>query len=337
MLLPSSNPWITQPTHSALVPLPTHSLWASTSGPLRPASAPLLIFFTGAGGPSASLIKLQQALSTFIRVLFYDRAGYDRSTLPPYDAANGGANGKDIYAQDTARDLATLLDLTGLKPPYILAAHSYGGIPARAFLALQPSSVAGLCLLDTATELMLALFSRVPPLELDAVARNVDFEALTHLREECGMSDEEWEYAAQAVPRCAEALKREDTHASAYRLAGELQTERVVMGDRPLSVVHLNMARDCRMMFDAGVALGDGTEEERSVAGEFIERFGLFQDMIARAQCGLSRDARYVYYEQWGHDLPIRRPEVAAVEVKRVVERVEENRLLSKAEYRRGI
>jgi hypothetical protein len=81
----SDNPWLTSPHHADLVPIGTHSLWASVSGPIRTPNSPLLIFFTGAGGPSALYIKLQQALSSHIRCLFYDRAGYDRRQEVPHD------------------------------------------------------------------------------------------------------------------------------------------------------------------------------------------------------------------------------------------------------------
>ena len=74
----TSNPWHTLPHHSALTSIGTHSLWASVSGPIRTPNSPLLIFFTGAGASVALYTKLQQALSSHIRCLFYDRAGYDQ-------------------------------------------------------------------------------------------------------------------------------------------------------------------------------------------------------------------------------------------------------------------
>lgn len=118
-----------------------------------------MIFITGAGGASAIHVKLQQRLTPYIRCLFYDRAGYDRSTLPPLDSENGDK----IVADDTARDLTNLLAATGLEPPYLLVAHSFGGIIARTFLAHHndnPTTIAGMLLFDTATELMLRLSSR---------------------------------------------------------------------------------------------------------------------------------------------------------------------------------
>jgi pimeloyl-ACP methyl ester carboxylesterase len=324
MRVKNDNPWRTQPHHADLVNIGTHSLQASISGPTRHGNAPLLIFFTGAGAPCAPYVKLQQQLSSIVRVLFYDRAGYDRSTLlPPRSSDND-----KIYAADTAQDLTKLLAITQLAPPYILVGHSFGGIPARAFLELHrdnPAVVAGMMLLDSATELMLAFFPRVPPLELNAVAKNVDWEELTNLHEESGLSDEEWQYAIAAQERCAEAARREDTHASAHQLALAYQLEQQTLGSRPLSVIRMRAVQDYQMLYDAGVANGDGTEDERRAAREFIEKFGLFHDQISKAQCWLSTNVVFKYFCRWGHDMPIRRPSIAAEEIRNLVERVKEN------------
>ncbi|OAL54122.1 alpha/beta-hydrolase, partial [Pyrenochaeta sp. DS3sAY3a] len=321
MRLQTTNPWNILPSHSGLVSIKTHSLWASVSGPLRTSPTdPLLIFITGAGGASAAYIKLQQHLSSFVRVLFYDRAGYDRSTLP-----ENVSSSKKIYAADTARDLAALLAATHLAPPYILVAHSYGGIIARAFLALHAHSthvITGVLLLDAATEMLLRLFARVPPLELVAVAQNVDWNALTDLQGQSGMSEREYRYALEASGRCVHALSLEDTHESAHQLALRRQLDNQALGDTPLSVLRCNTERDFWMMYHAGVELGDGTQQERRAAREFMRDFGAFHEQVARAQCRLSRNWVYKYYGEWGHDLPIRKPEVVGEEVRKLLERV---------------
>lgn len=321
MRLAVDNIWRDSLSHSGFVCVGPHSLWASVSGPIRKPSCPLLIFITGAGASSAVYIKLQQALSAHARVLFYDRAGYDRSTLPPATALPDGK----IHAADTARDLTKLLRVTQLEPPYVIISHSYGGIPARFFLELHkenPDTIAGMVLCDTATELMLQLFTRVPDANLVAVAQNVDWEALTHLKEQSGMSDAEWAYAMDAQQRTAAALKLEDTHASAEELALCEQFKHQTLGEKPLLVLRFNMASDCQRMYDEGVRLGDGTEEEREKARRFILLLGLYQDQIARAQCRLSKNAEYECFEEYGHDTPIRKPHFVAEEIRTYLERL---------------
>lgn len=321
MRIKNDNPWQSQLCHEGLVDIGTHCLWASSSGPIRGQKDPLIIFITGAGGPCAVYTKLQQQLSRFARVLFYDRAGYDRSTLPP---CNPGMEEK-IYAKDTARDLTKLLGATQLEPPYVLMSHSYGGIIARSFLEIHkdnPEVVVGMMLLDSATELMLQLFQRLPPIELLSVAQNVDWDQLTDIRRQSGMTDEEWEYAIKAQGRCVEALRMEDTHASARQLALKYQFDKQTFGARPLRVLRFNMTMDYQMLYEAGVKNGDGTQEERRKAMEFIQTFGLFHDQIARAQCMLSRDAEFQYYGDCGHDLPIRRSGVIVEELRMLLRRL---------------
>lgn len=185
-------------------------------------------------------------------------------------------------------------------------------------------AIAGLCLLDTATELMLAMVTRIPPLELEAIAKNVDWEKMTNLREESGMTDEEWKYVIGAQGRCVDALKIEDTHASADQLAGCEQFERPVLRDMPLSIVRYDIARQFRMLYDAGVRNGDGTEEERRVARTFIEKIGLYQSQLSRMQLLLSEDSTYRYHGGY-HDSPIRNVNGAEKDVMALVSRAQEH------------
>lgn len=321
MQIKNGNPWQSQLSHSDLVSIGDHSLWASVAGPIRAPASPILIFITGAGASSAVYVKLRDALSEQVRVLFYDRAGYDQSTLPPAPTLRDGK----IHAMDTARDLTKLLRATQLEPPYILMAHSYGGIPARSFLEIHksdPNTVTGMILCDTATELMLQFFTRIPDKNLEAVAKHVDWEALTNLKKESGMSDVEWNYAMQAQERTLRGLAVEDTHASGHELALCEQLNRQTMGNRPLLVLRFNIAGDFQRRFDEGVRLGDGTEEEREQAKKFVLLCHLYSDQIARAQCRLSTDTVYKAFEQYGHDVPIRKPAFITGEVTEYLRRL---------------
>ena len=322
MRLLTDNPWCNSPSYSGLVSVGQHCLWASVRGPIRTPSCPLLIFITGAGASSAVYVKLQQALSDHARVLFYDRAGYDQSTMPPPSAL---PNGK-IYAMDTARDLARLLSETQLRPPYVIVSHSFGGIIARSFLELNKDvahTIMGMVLVDTATELMLQFFAHVPDENLMAVARDVDWEELTHLKEQSGMSELEWDYAMQAQERTQSALKLEDTHASAHELGMKRQLDFQTLKGRPLLVLKYNMAMDFQMLYDEGVRLGGGTVMEREKARNFIQLVEMFQGQVARAQCHLSDNTIFEANEELGHDTPIRKPAVVAEQVRMFLARLQ--------------
>jgi pimeloyl-ACP methyl ester carboxylesterase len=381
MTIHKHNPWLTRPQISGLIPLPDRglSLFASSSGPARKSGEPIVIFFTGAGAPCASYVKVQEHLASFVRTLFFDRAGYDRSTLPSSTTTrdNDGDGGPlQLLAEDGARDLDALLRTIGVDPPYILVGHSFGGIPAREFLHLQlqlqlesrghqeagraeggegeveggvsrvthvTDVIAGMVLYDTATELVLGFYPRVPSVELVEISKDVDWEAVTHLREESGLSDEQWEYIIEAVERTGpRGAKREDTHGSARALAKKRQLERHAYKGGILSVVRCNSTMDYQRMYDEGLKLGAGTQEQRRLARRFVEDWGLYNCQMVRAQLDLvvrdgeegdddaeedrdkarhASDApQYVYHERWGHDSPLRKRELMGDPVRWVLE-----------------
>jgi pimeloyl-ACP methyl ester carboxylesterase len=328
MTIRKHNPWEERAQISALVPLPLRgiSLFATASGPSRSRKQPsggldpVVILFTGAGGPAACYVKVQEHLNRSVRTLFYDRAGYDRSTLPEGD--------EGLTAEEGAKDLEALLEAINVDPPYLLIAHSFGGIPAREFMHLQLEKkrtdervtdiIAGMVLYDTASEMTLAFYPRVPPLDLNAIVEPVDWEKLTNLRQESGMTDDQWNYAIEAVARTTAQIAghREDTHGSAWALAEKKQLERASYGSGILAVVRCNSTGDYQLMYDEGVKLGAGTEEQRENARDFIHKWGLFNHEMIRAQLDLvgseakgdNGRKRYIYLPQWGHDSPMRKP-----------------------------
>lgn len=239
---------------------------------------------------------------------FYDRAGY-------YPSERGCS--KTLTAQDAASELSVLLGQIAVGPPYILIGHSYGGIVARAFLELVPrGAVTGMVLADTATELMFQVFSKIPPPSLDAVAEGVDFAALTHLREESKMSDEEWENALHAIAETQNAMQDQDARGSALALARKHQFQHHALEPWPVVVIRCNMAKDFRTVYEAGIARGQGTEAERADALATIERIELFDDELRTGQLRLSNCNRYVQYPERGHDDVLRHPEMVVEEVR---------------------
>ena len=88
-----------------------------------------------------------------------------------------------------------------------------------------------------------------------------------------------------------------------------------------------NRGKGFQPLYDAGVAVGNGTEEERREARRFIETWRLFADTLAGAQLRLKSPGewewtRYVYREDVGHDVVMRRPEYVVEDVKWVFERL---------------
>ena len=78
----------------------------------------------------------------------YDRPGTTRAL------AEGGISRSDPVPQPvtpsmSAADLHALLDAAGQTGPFVLAAHSYGGLVARDFAHEYPDEVAGMVLVDS--------------------------------------------------------------------------------------------------------------------------------------------------------------------------------------------
>ena len=103
---------------------------------------PTIVLDTGLGLPAASFGPLQRELSKTTRVCTYDRAGYGFSEPGPLPRTN----------RQAASELHDLLTNAHEEAPFILVGHSLGGLNVRFYQSIFPREVAGLILLDAATE-----------------------------------------------------------------------------------------------------------------------------------------------------------------------------------------
>jgi pimeloyl-ACP methyl ester carboxylesterase len=101
------------------------------------------------GEPSGSAVFPQ--VGKFTRVCAYDRPGTTRldGTLSPSTPVR-----QPTTAQDGAADLHTLLRAAKQKGPYVLVAHSWGGLIGRLYASTYPDEVSGLVLLDAGSEFL---------------------------------------------------------------------------------------------------------------------------------------------------------------------------------------
>lgn len=336
MIVASSNEW-ERHDKADLVPIGSYSLFVSTGGPPRKPGAPVVIFVTGGGTPTEAYVHLHGAVSKFARNYFVDRAGYGRSGRPDNGSSSGtktlldrhwaagcsvGGGDGHVTARDSAAELQRVMHAIRVPPPYILAAHSYGGIIARTYYDLFPGDVAGMALLDANTELLQQCLSPMPPASFAAVIADVDPEKVTHLRDESGMSDAEWEAAMAAIVRTMPASADEATHRSGRELARRRQTDHKVMGDKPLLVLQSDMPGGLRLLFEEGLKIGGGTDEDRRQAAWWLESMELFFGQVGRVQLELSSNADHVLFDDVGHDFPIRQPVRTAQVIRRLLLKV---------------
>ena len=103
---------------------------------------PAVIFESGFTGGLFLWGPVQSPIGKETQTLAYERAGLGRSDSGPEPRS----------AEQIALELHALLAAKAIAPPYILVGHSAGGLFVRVFAHLYPKEVAGLVLVDPATE-----------------------------------------------------------------------------------------------------------------------------------------------------------------------------------------
>jgi pimeloyl-ACP methyl ester carboxylesterase len=101
-------------------------------------AGPTVVLEAGMGSFSPNWYWVQEELAPVVRSVSYDRAGlgWSRRSRRPRDS------------QTIAMELRDALREAAIEPPYVLAGHSFGGLPVRAFADLYPELTAGLVLVD---------------------------------------------------------------------------------------------------------------------------------------------------------------------------------------------
>ncbi len=127
-----------------LVAVNGYRLFVKKEGNKKPA----VVFISGLGDKLQTWKEVQPKVAPFAQTVAYDRAGIGES-----DAVSGSRTSLDV-----AKELHQLLINAKVKAPYILVAHSIGGLHARMFAQLYPAEVAGLVLVDVLHEKQLLAF-----------------------------------------------------------------------------------------------------------------------------------------------------------------------------------
>ncbi|MCV7229382.1 alpha/beta hydrolase [Mycolicibacterium komossense] len=109
--------------------------------------------------PAGERTMVQPGVAAFTRVCAYDRPGTIGEVNPSLDP-----DGPEFYpsrsdpvpqprtTQDLVADLHALLAAAGIPGPYVLAAHSAGGLVARLYASNYPDDVVGMVLVDSTNE-----------------------------------------------------------------------------------------------------------------------------------------------------------------------------------------
>jgi pimeloyl-ACP methyl ester carboxylesterase len=304
---------------SGLVSLPTHNMFLRATGPRRKVGTPAVVIESGLGHSSVYWTAVARHISEIARVYAYDRSGYGGSEPSPLPRT----------AENLAQELKQLLEAAGIQRPYVVVAHSFGGVIAREFLALDPRNIAGMVFVDANTE-----FSyKVRPEGLDEsfgdLQEYMNFNEIVGLEERHKMTPKEWaavndEGTEEEQKKRAEAAQGESEayKGSCDKLAEKQQFENKVLGNRPVSVIKGRNEQELQLVLDTAVKLGHGTDEHRSIVRQWLsspeKELQLQEDQLK-----LSSRGRLVHATKSGHDVQLTEPEIIAQEVMWVLTLIE--------------
>ena len=99
---------------------------------------PTVLFEAGIGATNLNWRHIQKTVSRFTGTASYDRSGLGFSSRCRTPRTPG----------NIAAELHNLLEQAGIKPPYVLVGHSFGGLVMRRFALLYPEEVSGVVLVD---------------------------------------------------------------------------------------------------------------------------------------------------------------------------------------------
>ena len=104
--------------------------------------SPTVILDSGLGLPLSTWSLAQPQVARFTRVCSYDRAGIGRSDPGPIPRTS----------QQIVTELHVLLSRAGIKGPYVMVGHSFGGLNVRLYTSQFRHEVTGMVLVDSSHE-----------------------------------------------------------------------------------------------------------------------------------------------------------------------------------------
>uniref|UniRef100_Q022C4 Alpha/beta hydrolase fold n=1 Tax=Solibacter usitatus (strain Ellin6076) TaxID=234267 RepID=Q022C4_SOLUE len=290
------------PRPGRLVDVGGHRLYLSCTGE----GSPTVVLDSALGVVSYSWTPIQAEVSRFTRVCSYDRAGYGLSDPGPLPRTS----------KQLASELHSLLGTAEEAGPYVLVGHSLGGLTIRLFTQAHPAEVAGLVLVDSASENAEAhLTPELRPLMMPPLTQMKFAGVLAEFgMHRIVLSMRKGRGSTEAQRAAALNLRR---RAYIQAAIGELEalplsTEQVrsagKLGDRPLIVL-------TRGPVHPG-------EAPRGVSPAIYENFErIWRTEIQATMVGLSTRGEQRFAKHSGHMIPQEEPEAVIDGIREVVSR----------------
>ncbi|KAK3307180.1 Alpha/Beta hydrolase protein [Chaetomium strumarium] len=309
----------TLPSNCRLVNIGTHSLALYTHGP-EPTSPtdPVVLFISGIASDALNWQAVVRLLGpTQLRSYTYDRSGYRNSECSPLPPS----------AETIALELSLLISHAPIANPLILVGHSWAGVLIHEYMALRKGTkqIAGVVLVDANHETAPLVLDVNDPVLWGVMASGVEPYAAWGVEAEHKLTREEWDAfkAAEATEKYRVVASQEEEHYlpsfEALRRK-ELRKRQPLLGDRPVYVIAGKRSRDWSGLYKAGVARGNGTEEQRRYVRGLIERVDVKTEGLMREFLKLSTKSELVFASRSGHFVQLTEPELVVDGVRWVVD-----------------
>ncbi|KAL4861128.1 hypothetical protein BDV12DRAFT_208352 [Aspergillus spectabilis] len=305
----------TIPPDGRLVNIGTHSLALYAHGP-EPSSSnePVVLFISGIASDALNWQAVVRLLGSSVRSYTYDRSGYRNSESSPLVPSAG----------NLALELSRLIENAPISNPLILVGHSWAGVLSHEYIALKGTDrIAGLVLVDANHETA-PLVMQVNDPVLWTVAAGVEPYAAWGVEAGHKLTEEEWDAfrAAEGTEKFALIAGKEDeNYMPSFETlrAKELGKKQPLLGGKPVYVIAGTRSRDWTGLYEAGVAKGNGTEEQRGHVREMIRTVDAKSESLMRKFLDLSTTSELVFATESGHFVQLMQPEIVVDGVKWVL------------------
>lgn len=275
--------------------------------------APTVVLEAGANDTTLAWRFVQPAIAQKTRVCSYDRAGLGFSDPAPVP--------RDADA--AVRDLHALLQGAGIAPPYVLVAHSLGGLYAPLYAQTHRADIAGMVLVDPGVPYQLKRMATVAPALAPMVAGLPDWDRMCASAAAHGQMHAGTKAYAQCAqpedPALPAALNALITHqwqragtwadfASADEASGTTSSAEVVRARRSLGALPLVVLSEHGFISDfPSLPLN----QRRALLNATTQ---WHDDLAAQSSRGID-----VIVAQSGHEIPIDRPASVVSAIVRVI------------------
>ncbi|RYP51309.1 hypothetical protein DL768_003313 [Monosporascus sp. mg162] len=307
----------TLPSNGRLVNIGTHSLALYTHGP-EPSSSkdPVVLFISGVASDALNWQAVVRLLGPSLRSYTYDRSGYHNSESSPLAPS----------AENVALELSLLIEKAPIPNPLILVGHSWAGVLTHEYIALKGTDqIAGLVLVDANHETAPLVMDVNDPI-LWTVAAGVEPYSAWGVEAEHKLTQEEWDAfrAAETTEKFKLIEHKEgfENYMPSFETLRkkELSKKQPLVGDKPVYVIGGTRSRDWSGLYKAGVAKGNGTEEQRSHVRELIKTVDAKNEGLMKEFLKLSTKSELVFATESGHFVQMTQPEIVVGGVKWVLD-----------------